>query len=191
MKLAAAAPCRLVHNLAEFVTGLRAESVCADLNALFPGRYVDDNAQALLRSTGGSHGKFWSSQVSPGHENARRLRIYGGKVSLKYSREQPDQLRWSPLGEPPRILARGVGQMSPAAAQATGIPAGHPEGCLDAFAQLNRNIAEQVAAMIEGKTPDSATLLVPIFENGIRGIAFVAAGVESRHRGSMWVVPEV
>ena len=81
--------------------------------------------------------------------------------------------------------------MSPAAAQATRIPAGHPEGCLEAFAQLNRNTAEQVAAMIEGKTPDTATLLVPIFENGIRGIAFVAAGVESRHRGSMWVVPEV
>jgi len=94
------------------------------------------------------------------------------------------------LCDPPRILARGVGQLSRAAAQATRIPVGHPEGCLEAFAQIYRDTAEQVAAMIEGRAPDRARLLVPIVKDGARGIAFVAACVESRSRCSTCVVPE-
>lgn len=174
------------HNLAEFVTGLRVEAVCAELTAFVPGRRVDDNAQALLRFAGGARGMLWSSQVSPGNENALRLRVYGEKASLEWAQEHPNQLRVSPLGEAPRILARGVGPLSAAASHATRIPAGHPEGYLEAFAQLYRDTAEQIAARIEGRAPDPSSLLVPTVEDGARGIAFLGACVESSRCGG-WV----
>ncbi|WP_270935002.1 Gfo/Idh/MocA family protein [Falsiroseomonas oryzae] len=175
------------HNLAEFVTGLRVESVCAELTAFVPGRRVDDDAQALLRFAGGARGMLWSSQVAPGNENALRLRVYGEKAGLEWAQEHPNQLRVTPLGEAPRILARGAGALSPAAAHATRIPAGHPEGYLEAFAQIYRDAAEQIAARLEGRAPDPAALLVPTVEDGARGIAFVAACVESSQRGGSWI----
>lgn len=174
------------YNLAEFVTGLRAESVCADLTAFVPGRRLDDHAQAMLRFAGGARGMLWSSQVAPGNENALRLRVFGEKGGLDWAQEQPNQLRWSPLSEAPRILSRGVGPLSSAASHATRIPAGHPEGYLEAFAQIYRDAAEQVAATIEGRAPDPASLLVPTVEDGLRGIAFVAACLESSGRGGAW-----
>ncbi len=175
------------HNIAEFVTGLRVERVLADLHAFVPGRALDDNAQILLRLSGGARGMLWSSQVAPGNENALRLRVYGEKGGLEWAQEHPNQLRVAMLGEAPRVLARGVGPLSPAAAHATRIPAGHPEGYLEAFAQLYRDAAEQVAAALEGRAPDPASLLVPTVEDGTRGVAFLAAAVESNKRGGAWV----
>jgi predicted dehydrogenase len=178
------------HNLTEFVTGLRVEGVCAELTAFVPGRALDDDARMLLRFVGGARGMLWSSQVSPGNENALRLRVYGERGGLEWSQEHPNQLRHAPLGAPPVVLSRGVGPLSPAATQATRIPAGHPEGYLEAFAQLYRDTAEQVAAAIEGRTPDPASLLVPTVEDGARGIAFVAAAVDSSARGGVWTAVE-
>lgn len=175
------------HNLAEFVAGLRVERVAAELTAFVPGRVLDDNAQALLRFAGGARGMLWASQVAPGNENALKLRVYGERGGLSWSQEHPNQLLWSPLGEAPRVLSRGAGALSPAAAHATRIPAGHPEGYLEAFAQLYRDAAEQVAAAIDGRAPDPAALLVPTVEDGARGIAFVAACVESSRRDGAWV----
>ncbi|WP_237213327.1 Gfo/Idh/MocA family protein [Falsiroseomonas oryziterrae] len=175
------------HNIAEFVTGLRVESVCAELTSFVAGRALDDNAQAMLRFAGGARGLLWASQVAPGNENALKLRVYGEKAGLEWAQEHPNQLRFSPLGEAPRVLARGVGPLSPAAAHATRIPAGHPEGYLEAFGQIYRDAAEQVAARVEGRQADPAALLVPTVEDGARGIAFVAACVESSRRGGAWV----
>ena len=174
------------HNLAEFVTGLRLEAVCADLSAFVPGRALDDNAQALLRFRGGARGALWSSQVSPGNENALRLRVYGEKAGLEWSQEHPNQLRFGPLGEAPRTLARGAGGLRPEAAAATRIPAGHPEGYLEAFAQLYRDAAELVAARMEGRSPDPLASQAPTAEDGARGIRFLEAAVESSRRGA-WV----
>ncbi|HZF76841.1 MAG TPA: Gfo/Idh/MocA family oxidoreductase [Acetobacteraceae bacterium] len=174
------------HNLAEFVTALQVEQVCADLTAFVEGRALDDNAHLLLRFSGGARGMLWSSQVSPGNENALRLRVYGERAGIEWSQEAPNQLRFAPLGEPPRILARGTGGLHAAAAHATRIPAGHPEGYLEAFAQLYRDVAERVAARIEGRDPDPAALLVPGVEEGVRGVRFLAAAVESNRRGGAW-----
>jgi predicted dehydrogenase len=176
------------HNLAEFVTGLRVERVAAELTAFVPGRALDDHAQVMLRFAGGARGMLWASQVCPGNENALRLRVYGERGGLDWAQEHPNQLRWTPLGEAPRILARGSA-LSPAAAHATRIPAGHPEGYLEAFAQLYRDAAEQVAAAIEGRAPDPASLLVPTVEDGLRGMAFVAACIDSSRRDGAWVEP--
>lgn len=179
------------HNLAEFVTGLHVEAVCAVLTAFVPGRRVDDDAQVLLRLAGGARGMLWSSQVAPGSENALKLRVYGEKGGLEWAQEHPNQLRWSPLADAPRILARGAGPLSPAAVHATRIPAGHPEGYLEAFAQIYRDAAEHIAARQAGRAPDPAALLVPTVEDGARGVAFVAACLESSRRGGTWMPLEL
>jgi predicted dehydrogenase len=174
------------HNLAEFVTGLRVEQVAADLTSFVPGRRVDDHAQLMLRFTGGARGLLWSSQVCPGNENALRLRVYGETAGLEWAQEHPNQLRFAPLGEPPRTLARGVGALSPAATHATRIPSGHPEGYLEAFAQLYRDTAEQITARLQNRAPDPASLLVPTVEDGARGVAFLQAAIDSSSRGGAW-----
>lgn len=175
------------HHLTEFVTGLRLEAVCADLQAFVPGRALDDNAHVLLRFRGGARGALWSSQVSPGNENALRLRVYGEKAGLEWSQEHPNQLRFSPLGEAPRTLARGgAGGLHPAAAAATRLPAGQSEGYLEAFAQLYCDAAEIVAARVERREPDPLASQVPTVEDGARGVRFLEAALESSRRG-VWI----
>ena len=148
-------------NLAEFVTGLRVETLAAELMRCVPGRELDDNAHILLRFGGGARGMLWASQVAPGNENALRLRVYGALGGLEWAQEQPNLLLHAPFGEPPRMLRRAGAGSSPAAAQASRIPSGHPEGYLEAFAILYRDFAEQITARSEARPPDSACLLVP------------------------------
>jgi predicted dehydrogenase len=174
-------------NLAEFVTGQRVESLAADLSSFVPGRRLDDNAHMLLRFAGGPRGMLWCSQVAPGNENGLRLRVYGSGGGLEWAQEQPNLLIHSPFGEAPRTIRRGGHGTSPAAAAATRIPAGHPEGYLEAFAQLYRDIAEQILAAREGRPADPASMLVPGIEEGMRGMRFMAAAVRSGAAGAAWV----
>jgi predicted dehydrogenase len=175
------------HNLAEFVTGLRVERLLADLATFVPGRPVEDNSHVLLRFAGGARGMLWSSQVSPGNENGLRIRVYGETAGLEWAQEHPNQLTVARLGEAPRILSRGMGGLHPAATRATRVPMGHPEGYLEAFAQLYRDTADQIAARIAGREPDPAAMLVPTVEDGARGVRFVTAAVESHAAGGVWV----
>ncbi len=174
-------------HLAEFVTGLSSETVLAELTTFVPGRRLDDNVQLLLRFAGGARGMLWASQVAPGHENALRLRVYGERGGLEWAQEHPNQLRFAPFGSAPRIIGRGTSSASPAAVAASRIPAGHPEGYLEAFAQLYRDFAEQIEARLEGRLPNPASLLVPGVQDGLRGVAFMAAAIDSSRRGGVWM----
>jgi len=177
-------------NLAEFVSGLQVEQVAADLARFIEGRALDDNAQMLLRFHGslggGARGALWCSQVAPGNENCLRLRIYGSKAGLDWAQEQPNLLLFTPYGEPPRLIRRSGGGAMPVANQASRIPAGHPEGYLEAFAVLYRDIAEQITAHKSGRDPDPACLLVPDIEAGVRGMRFITAAVESSRADATW-----
>ncbi|MGG5889699.1 Gfo/Idh/MocA family protein [Falsiroseomonas sp. HC035] len=173
-------------NLAEFVTGLRVESLAADLASFVPGRALDDNAHILLRFGGGARGMLWCSQVAPGQENALRLRVYGTLGGLEWAQEQPNLLLHSPFGEPPRAIRRGGVGALPAAAHATRIPAGHPEGYLEAFAQIYRDFAEQIMALREARPPHAACTLVPGIDEGMRGMQFIAAAVASSQGNACW-----
>jgi predicted dehydrogenase len=175
-------------NLAEFVTGLRVESLAAELTAFVPGRALDDNAHMLLRFAGGARGMLWCSQVAPGNENALRLRVYGARGGLQWAQERPDTLLHAPFGDPPRTIRRGGAGASPAAAHSTRIPAGHPEGYLEAFAQLYRDFAEQVVAASEGRAAEPGCRQVPGIEEGMRGMRFIAAAVASSRAGAVWVM---
>ena len=177
-------------NLAEFVTGLSVHSLAAELTSFVPGRRLDDNAHMLLRFDGGARGALWSSQVAVGHENALRLRVYGARGSLEWAQEQPNALTFTPFGEPPRLIRRAGAGSSPVAGHASRIPSGHPEGYLEAFAQLYRDFAEQIAARAESRAPDPASLLVPGIEAGVRGMRFIAAAVASSGAEAAWVAIE-
>jgi len=174
-------------QLAEFVTGLTVESLAADLSSFGAGRLLDDNAHMLLRFGGGARGMLWSSQVAVGHENGLRLRVYGSKGGLEWAQEQPNLLVFTPFGEPPRLIRRAGAGALPAAAHASRIPSGHPEGYLEAFAQLYRDLAEQISARAERRPPDPACLLVPEVDVGVRGMRFINAAVASSAADAAWV----
>jgi predicted dehydrogenase len=173
-------------NLAAFATGLELESLCADLTTFVEGRRLDDNCHILLRYAGGARGMLWSSQVAPGNENALRLRVYGTRAGLAWEQEQPNHLQVTPLGEAPRLITRGGAGSGPSAGRVTRIPPGHPEGYLEGFANLYSDLAELIAARRAGRAPDPAALLVPTVQDGAKGVQFIAAAVESSHRGGVW-----
>ena len=151
-----------------------------------PGRRLDDNAHVLLRYEGGARGMLWCSQVAPGNENALRLRVYGTEGGLEWAQEEPNRLWHAPLGEPKRLLTRGSATAGADAARLSRIPAGHPEGYLEAFANLYSEAAEMIEARREGREPDPA-VHVPGVEDGLAGVAFVDACVRSSQAGGTWV----
>jgi predicted dehydrogenase len=173
-------------NLAEFVVGAQVDTLAADLSSSFAGRKLDDNAGMLLRFAGGARGMLWASQVAVGNENAVRLRVYGSKGGLEWAQEQPNGLLFSPYGEPPRLIRRGGAGASAVAGHASRIPGGHPEGYLEAFAQLYRDLADQITARQAGRKPDPASLLVPGIAEGVRGMRFITAAVDSSRNGASW-----
>ena len=174
-------------NLACFVTGLVCEHLAADVSTMVPGRRLDDNVQVMLRFSQGAKGGLWASQVAPGNENNLRLRVYGEKAGLEWRQEDPNELSFTPLGEPRRAIRRGSAGAGPAAAHATRIPSGHPEGYLEAFAQLYRDLAEQITAKRENRPADPNSLLVPGVADGVDGVRFILAAIESSRRGSAWL----
>ncbi|MEC8436089.1 MAG: Gfo/Idh/MocA family oxidoreductase, partial [SAR324 cluster bacterium] len=156
-------------HLACFVSGLTPASVLADLNSFVDGRQLDDNVHVLLRFEGGAKGMLWASQVAPGNENGLRLRIYGDKAGLSWSQENPNYLTFSPLGEPSRLLGRGGPGLTGAAERVTRIPPGHPEGYLEGFATIYREVADSIEAKRNGKDqPDEVTF--PDLEEGLQGM---------------------
>ena len=174
-------------NLACFVTGLSCEEVAADLTTFVPGRRLDDNVQIMLRFSKGAKGALWASQVAPGNENNLRMRIYGEKAGLEWHPADANELWFTPLGEPRRTIRRGGAGAGPSASHATRIPAGHPEGYLEAFAQLYADLSEQVIASQEGRKPKPESLLVPGVSDGVEGVRFITAALESSRRNSTWV----
>ncbi len=175
------------YNLARFVTGLALQELAADLQTFVPGRRLDDNAHILLRFAGGARGLLWSSQVAPGNENGLRLRVYGEAGGLAWGQENPNELIHTPLGEAPRRLTRGGPGLGAAAARATRIPPGHPEGYLEGFAQLYLDLAEQIEARLTGRPADPAALLVPTVADGVEGVRFIARSVDSSAEGGVWL----
>jgi len=178
------------HNLAAYITGLELTELCAELSTFVKGRRLDDNAQVMLRYGNGARGLLWASQVAPGNENNLRIRVYGNKGGLDWRQEHPNQLHWSPFGQPTQVIARGTGAANAAAARVSRIPSGHPEGYLEAFATLYAEIAQAIRAARKGAPksakPDRAAHF-PTLDDGIRGVAFIEAVVASSARGGRWV----
>jgi predicted dehydrogenase len=174
------------YNLACFVTGLTCEKVAADVSTFVPGRRLDDNVHMMLRFSGGPKGSLWATQIAPGNENNLALRVYGEKAGLEWRQEDPNQLSFTPLGQPKQTIRRGSAGTGGAAAHATRIPSGHPEGYLEAFAQLYNDLAEQIVSRREKRAPNPLSLLVPGVEDGVEGVRFIKTALESSRNGSAW-----
>jgi predicted dehydrogenase len=174
------------YNLVSFVTGLELESLCADLSALVPARALDDNAHVLLRFGGGARGMLWASQVAVGNENRLVLRVYGTKGGLEWSQEQPDQLWYTPYGRPRQMITRNGSGADDASRRVSRIPAGHPEGYLEAFANIYAEAARAVRAARNGTARDP-DVVFPTVEDGVKGVAFVDACVRSSAGGASWI----
>ena len=173
-------------NLASFVTGLELETLSADLQAFVSGRQLDDNAHVMMRFKGGARGMLWCSQVAPGNENGLRLRVYGENGGLEWAQENPNQLWYTPHGEPKRLLTRNGAGTTDAAARVSRIPAGHPEGYLEGFATIYREAADAITAHREGRDVP-ADVLFPTIDDGLKGVQFVDACVRSSKRDGAWV----
>ena len=174
------------EHLARFISGLVLSEVSADLSTFVSGRRLDDNTHVLLRYANGARGMLWASQVAPGNQNNLRVRIYGSKAGLEFRQEQPNQLWFTPLGQAPRLITRGGSGSGAAAGHATRIPSGHPEGYLEGFAQLYRDVAEQLHARWESRAPDPLACSVPTVEDGALGMKFIEAVVASSQANSRW-----
>ncbi len=170
-------------HLAEFITGLEASSLLADLDAFVPGRTLDDNANILLRYKNGAKGMLWVSQVASGKENGLQIRIYGDKGGLQWAQEDPNYLHFSLLGHAKKILTRAGPGTGSSANVATRIPSGHPEGFIEGFANIYRETADLIDAYREKK---SITSLIPTVDDGLRGMRFIDKAVASNQAGSIW-----
>lgn len=172
-------------NLASFVSGLQIEKVAADLSTAVPGRRLDDNANVLLRWQGGVPGTLIASQTSAGHYNDLTLRVYGEKAGMIWTGLRPDELLFSPLGEPTRIIAR-AGPGSDEVAMATArMPPSHPEGFIEAFANFYRDAFAMIRARRSGAASPQA-VWVPQVADGALGVKFVHAAVASNAAGGAW-----
>ena len=170
-------------HLAEFVTGLRCQEIGAELTHFVTGRRVDDDVRILTRFDGGARGIIWSSQVTPGHANGLRLRIYGESGALEWFQEEPEKLRHSPLGAPSRVLLRGT---TSDAGFLTRVPAGHPEGYLEAFGQLYSDFAALIWSKLTQNPPPDTAYLLPTAEDGLRGVRFIEAALASSRANCCW-----
>ncbi len=173
-------------QLAHFVSGLMPVQILAELTTFVPGRRLDDNVQILLRYANGARGALWASQVAPGQDNGLRLRVFGEKGALEWRQEEPNKLIWSPLGEAPRLIGRGTAAMNASGQRVNRIPAGHPEGYLEAFATIYSEVAATIVARRNGAAVDPAVTF-PSIEDGVAGVALVDAAVRSSAAGGAWV----
>ncbi|MEQ1939463.1 Gfo/Idh/MocA family oxidoreductase [Mesorhizobium sp. CN5-321] len=172
-------------NLAGFVTGLEPDALCAELSTFVAGRRLDDNAQIMLRYENGARGSLWCSQVAIGNENEVGLRVYGSKGALEWAQRDANQLVWSSLDQNRQIITRNGAGADQSNSRASRVPAGHPEGYLEAFATLYREVADAIVASRQGRPPGPETLF-PTVDDGVKGLAFIDAAIRSSIAGGVW-----
>jgi predicted dehydrogenase len=173
------------ENLLQYITGLEIEKLCADLTAL-GDRSLDNDGNILLRLTGNIPGILFASQFSSGEENNLRIRIHGSKGSLEWQQEKPNDLWLRANNEPAKLLTRGNAYLCEAAQRATRLPTGHPEGFIEAFANIYMNVVACIKAKAEGRAPSSFELDFPTVIDGARGMAFIESAVASSQSDQKW-----
>jgi predicted dehydrogenase len=172
------------ENLLEFITGLKVTALCADLSTFVKGRRLDDDANMLLRLESGGKGVLTCSQVAAGEENNLNIRIYGSKAGLEWHQMEPNTLLFKQPGQPTRILRTGQPYLSDVAKAVTRTPAGHPEGYLEAFANIYKMAIADIRRVKMGEQPQGG---YPTVYDGLRGMQFVVKAVESSQKGCVWV----
>ena len=176
------------ENLAEYITGLQIEELAADLTSFVKGRKLDDDGNVLLRFKGGAKGVLHASQISVGEENNLNIRVYGEKGGIEWHQRYPNTMYVKWLDQPTQIFRTGLGYLGSNAKAATRTPPAHPEGYLEAFANIYKNFASHIRARLDGRKPAQGdpALDYPRIEDGVRGMAFIDAVVKSSKRNAAW-----
>ncbi len=175
------------ENLAEYITGLKITELCADISTFVEGRLLDDDGNVLLHFDNGAKGILHASQIAAGEENNLNIRVYGTKAGLQWFQMEPNSLYVKWLDKPLEVLRTGVGNLYPESTAHTRIPAGHPEGYLEAFANIYRNFAICVRARLEGKEAPEVYRDFPTVQDGVRGMQFIEKVIESGKSDRKWV----
>ena len=181
-------------HLAEYVSGLKITHLCADLNVMVEGRLLDDDGNVLLKFDNGAAGVLMASQVAAGEENALKIRVYGEKGGLEWTHHEPNSLILKWLDQPTQILRAGANYTACLSSFATHncrTPGGHPEGYLEAFANIYRNFALTLIAKMSGETPSREALDFPGAADGVRGMAFIDTVVASSASTTKWTPFEI
>lgn len=173
-------------NLAEDITGLEVTHLCSDINVVVEGRMLDDDGAAFLKFSNGATGVLMATQIAAGEENNIKIRVYGEKGGIEWKQEDANTLLVKWLSKPTEVYRTGGGYNSSFAAHNTRTPAGHPEGYLEAFANLYRNFILTVKARIDGEQPKEEWLDFPGVNEGVRGMAFVDNVIESGKSDVKW-----
>ena len=176
-------------HLAEYVTGSKITAICAELNTMVEGRVLDDDGAVMLKFDNGAKGVLMASQVAAGEENGIRIRVYGEHGGVEWYQHEPNTLLVKWLDKPTQIYRAGGNNghyLSPMAIHNCRTPAGHPEGYLEAFANIYRNFALTLGCKMDGKTPTAEMLDFPGIEDGLRGMAFIDNVVASSQSDKKW-----
>lgn len=179
------------ENLAEYVTGLTISELCADLTTFVPGRQLDDDGNVLLRFENGAKGVLHASQISAGEENNLKIFVYGEKGGIEWHQQEPNTLYLRHRDRPAELLRAGNGYLSEIAAFNTRTPFGHPEGYLEAFANIYRNVAFTLQSRLKGEKPVPEALDFPTVGDGVRGVAFIEAVIASGRSERKWTPLEI
>lgn len=174
------------QNLAEFITGLRITEVSADLSSFVKGRPLDDDGSVLLHFDTGAKGVLWASQIAIGEENGLNIRVYGELGSLSWQQQEPNTLLFRAMNKPTEIRRTGGPLTSIASAVSTRLPAGHPEGFLEAFANLYRDFYVALSKVLAGEKVNDSTFGYPTAQDGLHGMAFLDAVVKSGKSNNAW-----
>jgi predicted dehydrogenase len=175
------------HNLARYITGLEVEEICAELSTFIPGRLLDDDGNCLVRFSQGVKGILFASQISSGEENNLNIRVFGTKGSLQWFQENPNELIFKKADAPQQIHRRGNGYLGAAARGASRTPFAHPEGFIEAFANIYRAAAVAIADSIAGRKAPKDGYDFPTVDDGLAGMAFIETAVKSGRAGAKWV----
>ena len=174
------------ENLAETITGLKITELSADVTAFVEGRLLDDDANVLIRFENGAKGVLHCSQIAAGEENALNIRVYGEKGGIQWHQHDPNTMYVKWLDKPMEVYRTGSGYMGEAAKAHTRTPAGHPEGYLEAFANIYKDFTKVIQAGLRGESPDPIYVDFPTVSDGVRGMKFIDAVIESGENNAAW-----
>jgi predicted dehydrogenase len=176
-----------IFNLIEYVSGLQVTQLCADIRSVVPQRKLDDDGAALLRFSNGASGTLMATQVAAGEENKICIRLYGERGGLEWHQQDPNTLLLKWPDRPSEIVRTGSSYVSDAARYNTRVPAGHPEGYLEAFANLYRNFSQVLRAKASGQQPSKAAMDYPSVAEGVRAMAFIETMIASSNATQKWI----
>jgi predicted dehydrogenase len=179
------------HNLTKYITGLEVDELAAELTAFIPGRELDDDGNCLVRFTEGVKGIIYASQISNGDENNLNIRVYGTKASLEWHQEDPNELIVKFANAPRKTYRRGNDYLGAAAQENSRTPFAHPEGFIEAFANVYLAAAKAISDQIDGTPPPQEGYDFPTVDDGVAGVAFIAACVESSQKNASWTKLDV